>query len=231
MPPSAEETACTPIPLKRDGFNPRAVIPYGLSIEAIYQAMVEFTNFLGFINTQLNSKGIQRFESMLMPANFSSMVGEFVIATIPKYCQTLVKNKYHNGHPDLLLKGRFPGDSVQHEQEGIEVKASRYLRGWQGHNAEDCWLMVLCFIASRPNDIAKEVAPRPFAFKRVYLGQLTKDDWLFSGRKEGSRRTITASVTQSGYLKMTGNWIYSDEDVNANEDAVEPRRKPQNRPG
>ncbi len=221
MPPSAEETACTPVPIKLDKFNRKAVIPYGLDVEAIYQAMLEFTNFLGFINSQLNTKGIPRFESMLMPANFSSMVGEFVVSTIPKYCKSLVKNKYHNGHPDLLPRGRYPADSVQHEGEGIEVKASRYLRGWQGHNAEDCWLMVLCFVASRGSDTVKGVPPRPFAFKRVYLGQLTKADWMFSSRKEGSRRTITASVTQAGYLKMTGNWIYSDDDVNAVEQGSE----------
>jgi hypothetical protein len=221
MPPSAEEIACTPIPIRRDRFNPRAVIPYGLDINAIYQAMVEFTNFLGFINTQLNSKGIPRFESMLMPANFSSIVGEFVIATIPKYCKTLSKNGYHNGHPDLLPKGLYPGNSVQHEREGIEVKASRYLRGWQGHNAEDCWLMVLCFTASRGSDVAKGIPPQPFAFKRVYLGKLFKSDWVFSGRKEGSRRTITASVTQSGYEKMVRNWIYSDDEVAAGEEAPE----------
>jgi hypothetical protein len=165
-----ELRACTPIPIKREKFNPDAVIPYGLDVEAIYQAMVEFTNFLGFINTQLNSKAISRFESMLMPTNFSSVVGEFVITTIPKYCVALVKNKYHNGHPDLLPKGRYRDDSVQHGRDGIEVKASRYLRGWQGHNAEDCCLMVFCFIASRPRDVAKGVPPRPFAFRRVYLG-------------------------------------------------------------
>jgi hypothetical protein len=91
--------------------------------------MNEFVNFLGFINQQLNSKGIQRFESMLMPANFSSMVGEFINTTLPKHCVTLAKNLYHNGHPDLVPKGQFPGDSLQHGTEGIEIKASRYGRG------------------------------------------------------------------------------------------------------
>ncbi len=42
-----------------------------------------------------------------MPANFSSMVGEFMSATIPKYCKTLAKNTYHNGHPDLVPAGKF----------------------------------------------------------------------------------------------------------------------------
>lgn len=207
-----EKKACDPMPVKRDKFNEAAVIPYGCSINSIYQAMNEFLGFLGFINAQLNTKGIQRFESMLMPANFSSMVGEFLIGTIPKYCSTLAKNQYHNGHPDLLPKGRYPSDSIQHGTEGIEIKASRYSRGWQGHNAEECWLMVVVFTSNRPADTVKKVLPMPFRFQSVFLGRLTLADWSFSGRSGQSRRTITASVTKSGFEKMVQNWIYRDEE-------------------
>jgi hypothetical protein len=206
-----EKTACDPMPVKRDKFNDAAVIPYECSIDSIYQAMNEFLGFLGFINAQLNTKGIQRFESMLMPANFSSMVGEFLIATIPKYCPTLAKNQYHNGHPDLLPKGQYPADSVQHGTEGIEIKASRYRRGWQGHNAEECWLMVIVFESNRPADTVKNVSPIPFRFQSIFLGRLTLADWSFSGRSNQSRRTITASVTKSGFEKMNANWIYRDQ--------------------
>lgn len=206
-----ERIACNPAPVKRDKFNEAVVIPYGCTIEHVYQSMNEFLSFLGFINAQLNTKGIQRFESMLMPANFSSMVGEFLISTIPKYCPTLAKNQYHNGHPDLLPKGLMSGDSVQHGAEGIEIKASRYSRGWQGHNAEECWLMVVVFESNRPADTIKNVLPIPFRFKSVFLGRLTLADWSFSGRSNQSRRTITASVTKSGFEKMTANWLYHDE--------------------
>lgn len=121
-----EFAACTPHPVHRDSFNPNASLPYGLTIEHVYQAMEEFNSFLGFINQQLYTKQIPRFETLLMPANFSSMVGEFMSGTIPKYCPTIVKNRYHNGHPDLIPAGRFPNDAIQHADEGIEVKASRY---------------------------------------------------------------------------------------------------------
>jgi hypothetical protein len=205
-----EKVACTPVPLRRDKLNKAARIPYGLTTEHIYEAMNEFVNFIGFINTQLNTKNIQRFESMLMPANFSSMVGEFMTATLPKYCPMLVKNQYHNGHPDMLPKGKFPKDALQHGTEGIEVKGSRYAKAWQGHNAEDIWLMVFVFDSNRPVDASKGIGPKPFQFKAVYLGELTKADWKFAGRSETSRRTITASVTTSGFEKMTRNWIYKD---------------------
>lgn len=203
-----EQQACTPHGLHPDGFNPQAVLPYGLTIAHLRLAMTEFIEFLGFINTQLQTKTIARLETMLMPANFSSIVGEFMTSTIPRHCPTLVKNKHHNGHPDLIPTQMFAGDSVQHTHIGIEIKASRYLRGWQGHNPEDVWLMVFVFDCNRPND----VSPKPFRFVRVLGAQLTQDDWLFSGRSDTSRRTITASVTQSGFSKMMANRIYEDSE-------------------
>lgn len=37
-----------------------------------------------------------------MPANFSSIVGEFMNMTIPRTCDGLVKNRYHNGYSHLI---------------------------------------------------------------------------------------------------------------------------------
>jgi hypothetical protein len=204
----AEGSALTPHPIRMEGFNSAAVLPYGLRIEHLASAMGDFVDFLGFINQQLVTRQIQRLETMLMPANFSSIVGEFMGAGIPKYCPTLTKNQHHNGHPDLVPTGYFPGDAIPHSHEGIEIKASRYLRGWQGHNPEDIWLMVFVFDSNRPVDTAQAIPPRPFRFVTVVGAALSQADWLFSGRSATSRRTITASVTDSGYQKMMANWIY-----------------------
>lgn len=200
-----EVIACQPHLLNSNGFNPHANLPYGCKVEHIHQAMNGFLDFLGFINQQLYSKGIERLEVMMMPANFSSMVGEFMISNIPKYCDSLVKNRYHNGHPDLIPAGMFPNDAVQYSHAGIEVKASRYLSGWQGHNPEESWLMVFVFDSNRPSDAAQGIQPKPFRFIKVVGASLTKNDWSFSGRSEFSRRTITASVTKTGYQKMMSN--------------------------
>lgn len=200
---------CIPEVPASDGFNPNAVIPFGVTVGHIREAMMEFTSFLGFIDTQLCSRGMERFEDMLMPANFSSIVGEFMTASIPKHCSTVVKNTYHNGHPDMLPAGKYPKDGAQHAgADGIEVKASRYLKAWQGHNPEDAWLMVFAFSSGRPADKHKGIKPAPFRFLMVAGALLDKSDWLFAGRSATSRRTITASVTQAGYDKMMANWIY-----------------------
>jgi hypothetical protein len=191
--------------LEDNGFNSNVILPYGLKIDHIKKAMNDFYNFLSIINGELLKNDMPILEKMLMQANFSSIVGEFMNTTIPKYCKTLIKNRYHNGHPDLIEKGKFPNDAIQHSDQGIEVKASRYEKGWQGHNPENIWLMVFVFQCT---NLSKNTEIIPFSFKAVYGAKLQEDDWQFAGRKEGSRRTITATVKNSGFQKMSENWIY-----------------------
>lgn len=171
-----ERRACESAPVYMTGFNPDVALPYGLTSEIVFKAMNDFTEFLTFVNASLNEKGIIRLENLIMPANFSSLVGEFMIQRIAVHSTTLTKNRYHNGHPDLIPIGLYPEDKAQHEPEGIEIKASR--------------------------------PPIPFKFLKVIGAHLAKSDWLFTGRSETSRRTITASVTDSGRRKMEANWIY-----------------------
>ena len=206
---SVDLAHCVPEIPSIDWFNPNAKVPCGVTVDHIRSAMVEFTEFLGFIDTQLVTKGMARFEDMLMPANFSSIVGEFMTASIPKFCSTVAKNAYHNGHPDLVPAGKYPNNSAQHAgADGIEVKSSRYLKGWQGHNPEDSWLMVFVFEGGRPTDKAKGISAKPFRFLMVCGALLDKSDRRYAGRSATSRRTITASVTKTGYTKMMANWIY-----------------------
>ncbi len=212
--------------------------------------MADFIDFLGFVNTQLHTKQTPRLESLLMPANFSSVVSEYMNVSIPKYCSSLARNTYHNGHPDLLPAGIFPDNSVQYSHEGIEVKASRYLKNWQGHNAEESWLMVFVFDSNRPNDLTQKfffshpeeswlmvfvfdsnrpndltqkklVQPKPFRFLKVVGAQLQNGDWKEQARGDQSRRTATATILRSGYEKMEANWIYREPGLDEPE-TIEP---------
>ncbi len=102
------------------------------------------------VNNYLDGRKLLRLESFLMPANFSSIVGEFMSTAIPKYCRSLAKNTYHNGHPDLVPAGRYERDACQHGLEGVEIKGSRHLSGWQGHNAEDTCASSVRFRRQQP---------------------------------------------------------------------------------
>ena len=208
MPDDPEASVRTPEPVESGSFNRTAVLPCGLTPDAIGAAMVEFRDFLAFINNQMGLRSLRRLETLLMPANFSSLVGEFVANILPKHCPGVVRNRYHNGYPDLLPTGRFDRDAAQHGDEGIEVKASHYPSGWQGHNAESGWLMVFVFDSNRPRDLDESEQLRPFRFLKVVAARLEQGHWSFSGRSGTSRRTITASVTQAGSRLMDENWIY-----------------------
>jgi hypothetical protein len=207
-----EATACIPLPVDPNAFNGDVQLPYGLTTEHIRKAMATFTSFLEIVNQALYAKKMERLESILMPANFSSIVGEFVGAAIPKFHPKLVRNRYPNGHPDLIPVGLYPDERIKVATEGIEVKGSQQLRGWQGHNPEDTWLMVFVFESNKPQDKLKDKEPKPFRFRLVVGAKVTKADWKFSGRSATSRRTITASISKSGYRKMFENWIYKAED-------------------
>jgi len=200
---------CVPEQPVRENFNLNAKIPFGVSVGGIFRAMMDFTDFLRTVDTELVRKGLARLEDMLMPANFSSIVGEFITSSLPKHCPTIAKNTYHNGHPDLLPAGKYPGNAAQHVgSDGIEVKASRYKKSWQGHNPEDVRLMVFVFEGGRPSDANTAKEKTRFRFLAVYGAQLEKTDWKFDGRSLTSRRTITATVLASGFEKMASNWIY-----------------------
>jgi hypothetical protein len=71
--------------------------------------------------------------------------------------------------------------------------------------------MVFHFDSNTSNDAKAGVGPKPFSFKGVYVARLDMADWTYSGRSPTSRRTITASVNQSGVEKMKSNWVYIDQ--------------------
>jgi hypothetical protein len=55
MPRDKEVAACDPIPIDPDGFNPKAKIPFGVKTDHVRRAMQDFIDFLGFVNSQLNT--------------------------------------------------------------------------------------------------------------------------------------------------------------------------------
>jgi hypothetical protein len=206
-----------PEPIDKDGFNPSAKIPFGVTTAHVRAAMQDFIDFEAAVDTQLHAKGMASLENTVVQANFSSLVGEMMGARIPKHCPTVVKNLYHNGHPDVLPAGKYPNNAAQHAgRDGIEIKASRYLHGWQGHNAEDVWLMVFVFRSGRKGPKVKK--PQAFKFLLVAGAMLAKADWKFSGRSKTSRRTITASVSKAGAKKLMKNWIYKCAELRQGKD-------------
>ncbi|MGA8557588.1 MAG: hypothetical protein WB630_24505 [Candidatus Acidiferrales bacterium] len=179
---------------------------FGVTLEHIFMSMKDFVVFMRFIDTELRLQQMAPFEDTLMAANFNIMVGDFMARTIPKYCMAVVRNKYRNGHPDILPAGKYPNDSAKHaESDGIEIKASRYLKSWQARKADDVWLMTFVLQSGRLNPRVSERVG--FKFLIVAGGLLTKDDWP-AKRSETGQTIIGESVSNTGAQKMMTNWIY-----------------------
>jgi len=62
-----------PEPIEPSRFNPKAALPYGLTINHIRAAMSEFVAFLGLVNQTLYAKGLQRLETIASQATGLSM--------------------------------------------------------------------------------------------------------------------------------------------------------------
>jgi hypothetical protein len=192
--------------------DPSIVLPYGLTHTAVVRAVNDIYHYLHAINRASIDHGYERLDDFMQKAAFSGLLSDLAVRSMAHETEVegaspgLRANLYHNGRPDLVPRGAYPGDAILHGDEGIEVKASRALSGWQGHNIEAGYLMVVQF---KPDLETQPVYDRePTTITRVMVAYLEEEDWSFSGRSEGSRRTATASVKPSGYAKLVAGAVY-----------------------
>lgn len=191
--------------LERQDFLPNAKLVYGLQVEQVRVAMGRFYSLLNLVNTTLVGKGYDRLEEFLLTNAFAGFISEALVKSLSEASDTLVRNRKTGGHPDLIPRGKYKGDSVL-TGEGIEIKASLQKGGWQGHNPERGWLMIFQYSIDIETEPKENRSPTEFV--QVLAAELVDDDWSFSGRKGKSRRTITASINRQGMKKLRSNPIY-----------------------
>ena len=190
------------------GWNEGVVLPYDLRVSEVKAAIDDIYDFLYNVNKFLVERGWDRLEETLSAATFSGVMSELVVEGVSKRSTTIIKNQYHNGRPDLVPRGMYEKDGCLRGDDGIEVKASRWSNGWQGHNIEDGWIMIFQYFIDR--DVQPFENRSPTRIDRLMCAKLVESDWSFSGRKEGSRRTPTASIKRSGVEKLAANALYCD---------------------
>lgn len=184
--------------------NQRVVLPYGLTISEIEHAVAETYRLFHGLNDYLVESGFRPLEELLLGNSLSGIISEFLVKNIARASATLESNLKVGGNPDLLPKGHYSSNLVLKGDEGIEVKASIQKGGWQGHNPEDCWVMIFRYAVGE-RDTGESV---PMTFIEILCAKLKKSDWSFSGRKGTSRRTPTASITTAGVKKLRSNFLY-----------------------
>lgn len=188
-----------------EGFRD-AELPFGLRVDEVRDALEQVYEFLHDLNTFMVSKGYGRLEEMILGNSLSGFISEMVVKNLGAASKSLARNTKVGGHPDLIPRGRYPDDSVLRADDGIEVKTSVQSGGWQGHNPERSWILVVQYSVDVITQPIEE--RRPIEVLKVMCGLLEESDWSFSGRSGASRRTPTASILQSGTLKLHRNYIY-----------------------
>ncbi|MHB8876956.1 MAG: hypothetical protein ACYC8T_24940 [Myxococcaceae bacterium] len=157
------------------------------------------------MNKLLTSKGLQRLDDMLRPAIMSGLLSDMLTASLAKHSRTLRQNKYFNGHPDLVVQGVYPNDSIKAGSDGVEIKTTRKRGGAvDTHGARDQWMCV--FVYDLDNETEPAQKRRPMIFREVYLGHVTIEDFRRNAR--GPLGTRTATLDRTGIAKLRGSWVY-----------------------
>jgi len=186
-------------------FNQSLALPYNLRLEDFAIAMQDVYDFFFDVNKQLRRKGLERLDDMLRPANMSGMLSDMLTASIAKHSRSLTSNQYHNGHPDLIVKGRYPNNSIKSGEDGIEIKATRKRGGAvDTHGARNQWFCVWVY---EIDDVTEPAIKRkPMVFTEAYLSRVTVADFRKNDR--GALGTRTATLDRSGLAKFRQNWLY-----------------------
>jgi len=169
--------------------------------------MQDVYDFFFDVNSNLVARGLARLDDMVRSANLSGMLSDMLTASLARHSRSLVVNAFHNGHPDLLVKGRYPGNAIAAGEEGVEVKTTLKAGGAvDTRGARDQWMCV--FVYSLDNDTEPAADRRPMTFRKVYLGHVSVDDFRHHAR--GELGTRTATLHAAGIARLRANWIYLD---------------------
>ncbi len=186
-------------------FNKAAQLPYQLRLKDFELAMQDVYDFFFDVNQLLTSKGLQRLDDMLRKAIMSGLLSDMLTASLAKHSRTLIQNGYHNGHPDLVVQGKYPNDAVKAGSAGVEIKTTRKSGGAvDTHGARDQWMCV--FVYDVDADTQPAVNRGPMMFTEVYLGRVSVAD--FRKNPRGELGTRTATLHAEGIAKLRQAWVY-----------------------
>ena len=188
-----------------DCFNPGIDLPYQLREDDFRLALQDVYDFFYDVNEHLTSKGLQRLDDILRPAIMSGVLSDMLTSSLATHSRVLVENNYFNGHPDLVVQGIYPDNSIKAGTDGVEIKTTRKKGGAvDTHGARNQWMCVFVYVVDTVSEPASN--RRPMTFTEVYLGRVTLDD--FRRNPRGELGTRTATLHAEGIRKLRESWIY-----------------------
>jgi hypothetical protein len=191
--------------VRDDAFNQHLELPYELRIKDFEIAMQDVYDFFHDVNAMFQGKGLPRLEESLRAANMSGMISDMLTASVAKHSRALCQNRYHNGHPDLIVKGIYANDMVKAGERGVEIKTTRKKGGAvDTHGAREQWMCVFVYRIDGVTEPAVE--RRATEFTTVYLNHVSPAD--FRRNERGELGTRTATLDKAGIQKLRSGWIY-----------------------
>lgn len=189
-------------------FNRSLPLPYELRVADFEMAMRDVYDFFFDVNSFMLNKGLPRLEDMLRPANLSGTLSDMITSSLAKHSRSLTENQYHNGHPDLLVKGRYGNDSIKAGEFGVEIKSTRKPGGAvDTHGAREQTLSTWVYAVD--TDASKPAHRRsPLRFREVYIAEVKVAD--FRRNVRGELGTDTATLHAKGLAGFRDSWVYRD---------------------
>lgn len=192
----------------KSAFNPAPTLPFELRISDFEVAMQDVYDFFDDVNALLSGRGLHRLDDMMRPAALSGMISDMITASLAKFSRALVENRHFNGHPDLIVRGKYANDAVSSGTEGVEIKSTRKTGGAvDTHGARAQWMCV--FVYTVDNSTEPASAREPMQFTEVYLAQVEEADFRSNARS--TLGTRTATLHAAGIKKLRQSWIYKIE--------------------
>ncbi len=193
--------------IDRNKFNKDATLPFELRVIDFEQAMQDIYDFFYDVNNLLSGKGLHRLDDMMRPAAMSGLISDMVTASLAKFSRSLVENKHFNGHPDLIVRGKYANNAVASGSDGVEIKSTRKIGGAvDTHGARQQWMCVFVYKVDNETEPASE--RKPMHFTEIYLAFVEEADFRSNAR--GALGTRTATLHKEGVAKLRKNWIYLD---------------------
>jgi len=193
-------------------FNKAAKLPYQLRLADFEIAIQDVYDFFYDVNALLVQRGLRRLDDTLRPAAMSGIISDMLTASMAKHSRSLVENEHFNGHPDLIVQGKYPNNSVKAGTEGVEIKSTRKKGGAvDTHGAREQYMCV--FVYDTDHETEPAIDRRPMRITEVYLAHVTAKD--FRKNPRGELGTRTATLDRNGIKKLRQNWIYLVNDKRA----------------
>lgn len=189
-------------------FNRALELPYELRILDFQSAMQDVYDFFYDVNLHLLEKGLRRLDDFMRPANLSGTLSDMVTESLGKHSRILTENLHHNGHPDLIVRDRYPGNAVKAGEFGVEIKSTRKRGGAvDTHGARNQTLSV--WVYEVDNDHTRAAHSRaPLRFSEIYIATVTEAD--FRRNERGVLGTRTATLDKEGVTRFREGWVYLD---------------------